>query len=83
MQVTLMIPEGYAVEELPKNVKATACNGDAMFRYMVQATGNSISARLSLNINRVLFSTEEYGELRQLFAMAAQTCNSKIIVKKL
>jgi hypothetical protein len=54
-----------------------------MFRYMVQATGNSISARLSLNINRVLFSTEEYGELRQLFAMAAQTCNSKIIVKKL
>ena len=83
MQVTLMIPEGYAVEELPKNVKATACNGDAMFRYMVQATGNSISARLSLNINRVLFSTEEYGDLRQLFAMAAQTCNSKIIVKKL
>ena len=82
MQVTLMLPEGYTVEESPSNIRVTACGGDVVFRYLAQVAGTTISSRLSLSINRVFFNTEEYEELRQLFGKIAEICNSKIVIKK-
>ena len=53
-----------------------------LFRYLAQVTGNTISARLTLSINRVFFDTEEYEDLRLLFGKIAEICNSKIVIKK-
>ena len=82
MQVTLMLPEGFKVEESPSNIRVSACGGDVVFRYLAQVTGNTISARLTLSINRVFFDTEEYEDLRLLFGKIAEICNSKIVIKK-
>ena len=82
MQVTLMVPEGYSIEESPQNTKVTACNGDVSFQYLAQVTGNSVSARLSMKTSRVLFSPEEYEELRLTFGKIAEICNAKIVIRK-
>ena len=77
-----MLPEGFKVEESPSNIRVSACGGDVVFRYLAQVTGNTISARLTLSINRVFFDTEEYEDLRLLFGKIAEICNSKIVIKK-
>ena len=82
MQVTVVVPEGYTIEDAPQNIRATACGGDITFRYLTQVAGNSITVRLTLNVGKVLFLTEEYEDLRQLFAKVAEICNAKIVIRK-
>lgn len=82
MQVMVMVPEGYSFEDAPQNIKATACGGEITFRYLTQVTDNSLSARLTLNVGKVMFTTEEYEDLRRLFAKIAEICNAKVVIKK-
>ncbi len=44
--------------------------------------GNNLMTRLTLNINRVIFSVEEYSDLNQLFGKIAELSNSRIVLKK-
>ena len=82
LQLTLAIPDGYTVDEIPGACNYTGCGGDIQFTFFHKMVGNNLMTRLTLNINRVIFSVEEYSDLNQLFGKIAELSNSRIVLKK-
>ncbi len=83
VQLILAIPEGYTVEEIPAPCNYTGCGGDVQFTFFHKKTLNSLMTRLTLAVNRVIFSAEEYADLNQLFGKIAELSNSRIVLKKI
>lgn len=82
VRFVLVIPDGYTVEEIPETCRYTGCGGDVTFSFIHQMRGNNLSVKMSLSIDRVIFSVEEYSDLNQLFGKVAELCNSRIVIKK-
>lgn len=82
VQLTLAIPDGYTVEEIPDACNYTGCGGDVQFTFFHKTMSNNLMTRMTLTVNRVLFSVEEYSDLNQMFAKIAELSNSRIVLKK-
>lgn len=82
VRFVLVIPDGYTIEEIPETCRYTGCGGDVVFSFIHKRMGNNLSVQMSLSINRVIFSVEEYSDLNQLFGKIAELCNSRIVIKK-
>ena len=76
------IPEGYAVDELPRSAKV-AFNGDeGFFEYMIQQDQSRIQLRSHLKLNETVFPSEDYNSLRDFFAFVLKKCNEQIVFKR-
>lgn len=80
--VTLMLPEGYAVEELPKSTRMTACDEGLACTLQVQHSGPMIQCLLDFNLSRVIFPATEYTDLSAFYGFLTDLCNSQIVIKK-
>jgi transglutaminase-like putative cysteine protease len=79
---SLMIPDGYVVDELPKSAKV-AFNGDqGYFEYLIANQGGQIQLRCRVKLNKAWFSPEDYGALRDFFAFIVKKENEQIVLKK-
>lgn len=77
------VPEGYLVDELPKQVMVKMNEqGDGQFEYRITQSGTSISMRSRLQIKRALFMPEEYEMLREFFAFVVKKHGEQIVFKK-
>jgi hypothetical protein len=77
------IPVGYTVDELPKQMMMKMNEeGDGTFEYRVSVSGNNISFRSRLIINRTFYMPEEYEMLREFFNMVVKKHNEQIVFKK-
>ena len=81
--LTLEVPEGYVVDELPKQL-AVKLNeqGDGRFEYRITQSGNVISLRSQIKLNRTYFLPEEYNQLREFFNLVVKKHNEQIVFKK-
>ncbi|WP_431215697.1 DUF3857 domain-containing protein [Puia sp. P3] len=67
---SMEIPEGYAVDEMPKSAKV-AFNGDqGMFEYLLEQQGAVIRMRCRLRLNKAWFPAEDYASLRDFLHMS-------------
>ncbi|HEX3933604.1 MAG TPA: hypothetical protein VHW43_02925, partial [Puia sp.] len=79
---SLMIPDGYVVDELPKSTKV-AFNGDqGYFEYLIVNQGGQIQLRCRVKLNKAWFAPEDYGGLRDFFAYIVKKENEQIVLKK-
>jgi Domain of Unknown Function with PDB structure (DUF3857)/Transglutaminase-like superfamily len=80
--LSMDIPEGYVVDELPKSAKV-ALNGDqGYFEYLLQAQGGKIQMRCRVRLSKALFPPEDYGSLRDFYAFIVKKENEQIVLKK-
>ena len=79
----IMIPAGYKVEELPKAKALALPNGSGKFLYNAAQNGSSIVVTSTLQINRSLFSQEEYEGLREFYAQVVAKQAEQIVLKKI
>jgi hypothetical protein len=80
--LSMDIPEGYVVDELPKSAKV-ALNGDqGYFEYLIQQQGDRIQMRCRVLLNKAVFQPEDYGSLRDFFAFIVKKENEQIVLKK-
>jgi hypothetical protein len=79
----LQIPEGYVIDELPKQlvVKLNE-NDDGMFEYRIAESGGTISLRSRLRLKRAYFQPDEYEMLREFFNLVVKKHNEQIVFKK-
>ncbi|MBI5372994.1 MAG: DUF3857 domain-containing protein [Sphingobacteriales bacterium] len=77
------VPVGYEVDELPKSmvVKMNE-NGDGVFEYRVSQSGNGISFRSRVRMERAYFLPEEYEMLREFFNLVVSKQAEQIVFKK-
>jgi hypothetical protein len=81
--LNMEIPEGYDVDELPKQIRAKFDEeGKTFFEYLVQNSGGMISLRSRVKIDRAFFEPDEYEGLREFFNLIVKKHNEQIVFKK-
>ena len=80
---TMVVPQGYAVDELPKSttVKLNE-NDDGIFQYVVSESGGTISLRSRIQLKRAYYLPDEYEILREFFNLVVKKQNEQIVLKK-
>ncbi len=79
---SLTIPEGYQVEELPKQVQFSMDNEGGTCRYLVQVVDNRILMTYIFSMNRIFFAAEEYNFLKEFWGTIVNKNNEMIVLKK-
>lgn len=81
--LTMEVPAGYTVDELPKQIIAKLDeNESAYFEYRITLSGTTISLRSRLKTTRTMFAPEEYEGLREFFNLIVNKQNEQIVFKK-
>jgi transglutaminase-like putative cysteine protease len=81
--LTMEVPAGYVVDELPKQVLAKYDeDGTSFFEYRIQQSGSTISLRSRIKLARAYYDPEEYAGLREFFNMVVKKHNEQIVFKK-
>lgn len=78
----LAIPEGYKVEELPKNKNILLGENDGKFSYVVGQMGDRIIVNMRFAIEKTLFIPSEYNNLKEFFDMVVAKEAEQIVLKK-
>lgn len=78
----ILIPEGFTVDELPKGKVIGLPEGAAKYSFSIVQLGNTVSVTSSLNINRGLFTQEEYLNLREFFGQIVAKQAEQIVLKR-
>ena len=81
--LTMEVPDGYEVDELPKQIRARFDEeGKTFFEYLVQQSGGTISMRSRIKIDRAFYEPDEYEGLREFFNLIVKKHNEQIVFKK-
>ena len=80
---TMAVPDGYFVDELPKQLIAKLDEDESTYyEYRIFQSGKTISVRSRLKISRTMFMPEEYENLREFFNLMVNKQNEQIVFKK-
>jgi hypothetical protein len=81
--LNMEVPEGYVVDELPKQMLAKYDEeGSSFFEYRIQQSGNTISLRSRIKLTRAFYEPDEYLGLREFFNLVVKKHNEQIVFKK-
>ncbi|GEM_PF-6453800 len=83
IQTTFQIPEGYAVEFLPKELAIPILRGKADYRIRYKAHKDHIEIQSFLSLRQEVFMPDDYTALRNLFEEIHATQSNPIILKKI
>ena len=81
--LTMDIPKGYKVDELPQSARIKLNENEGMFEYLIQADASTIQMRCRLMINRTFFPNEDYQTLRDFFGFVVKKEAEQIVFKKI
>lgn len=81
--LSMEVPKGFQVEELPKSARVSFMGTKGNFDYLIQQSGNTIQMRVHLKLNEATFSPDDYGPLRDFFAYIVKKENEQIVFKKI
>jgi hypothetical protein len=80
--LNLILPEGYIVEEAPRNLKVSLPNDDGEFRRLVQVDGNLLLLTSQIVIRKTRFAPEEYPGLREFYDRIVAAHAEPIVLKR-
>lgn len=81
--VTYTLPEGYVVDELPKSTRIETTDKELYAYYYVAQNNNQIIIRYNFKQSKLLFTPNQYAELKHFWELLADLNNSRIVIKKL
>jgi hypothetical protein len=80
--LTMEIPNGFKVDDIPKSVRGNYGENEGMFEYLIQQNPSNIQMRVHLKFNKATFGAEEYTALRDFFALVVKKESEQIVFKK-
>lgn len=78
----IAIPEGYVVDEVPKNCYLRLPENGGKYIYSISLSGNMIMFSSNLQVNNSLYSQTEYPNLREFYSMIVAKQAEQIVLKK-
>ncbi|MBC7748235.1 MAG: hypothetical protein H7Z76_06620 [Methylotenera sp.] len=81
--VSIEIPEGFKIENIPAPIELSTPNKLANFRFNISASDSKIQIVINYSINSAVIPDELYIEIRDFFSKMAYKENEKIVLKKL
>jgi hypothetical protein len=79
--LTMDVPSGFVVEEMPKSQKVLLNDG-GYFEYILTQDDDQIHFRTRIRLVRANYQPQEYAELREFFAAIVKKEGEKIVFKK-
>jgi hypothetical protein len=80
--ISLEIPNGYKIGEMPKSEKVILADSSALFEYMIDHDAERIQLHYRMQIRKTYFSVEEYKGLRDFFAFIIRKEKEQIVFSK-
>ena len=80
--LSMEIPTGYTVDEIPKSAKVSFNDGEGFFEYLINKSENGIQLRSRIVMKRANFAAEEYNSLRDFFGDVVKKHSEQIVLKK-
>jgi hypothetical protein len=80
--ITIKIPVGYKLEELPKAGVFVLPNKAGKYSYIVETENDVIKIRSQLTISKSFFEPNEYASLRELYNLVIEKQSQQIVFKK-
>lgn len=80
--LTMDIPNGYVVDELPKPAKVSFNDGEGFFEYLIVKGEDNIQFRSRIRLNQANFKSEDYASLREFFGFIVKKQSEQIVFKK-
>lgn len=80
--VSIKLPKGYMVDELPQNTRITLEENAGEFEYRIGVSGNVLQVRSRIFLNETYFEPEMYPDLRNFFDMIVKKHAEQIILKR-
>jgi hypothetical protein len=81
--LTMDMPKGYKVDELPKQARIMLNEDEGMFEYLISADESTIQMRCRLVIKKTFFPNEDYQTLRDFYAYIVKKEAEQIVFKKI
>jgi transglutaminase-like putative cysteine protease len=81
--LSMEVPKGFRVDELPKSARANYAGNQAVFEYLVQQGPDNIQMKVHLKFNQASFPTDQYSTLRDFFAYVVKKESEQIVFKKI
>jgi hypothetical protein len=78
----IQIPDGYSVEELPKQRMILLPSNGGKFVYTATLLGNTLNFVSQFIINKSIFTAEEYPHLREFYMQVVAKQAEQIVLKK-
>lgn len=79
---SIVIPEGYEIESLPKSINLAIENNVANFKYLIANAGNQIQLAVVMEINYSSVPANYYPDLKAFFGQLVEKEKEKIVLKK-
>lgn len=80
--LTMEIPDGYVVDEIPKSAKVLFNEDEGFFEYLFANNGDNIQFRSRIKLNKANFKPEDYASLREFFGFIVKKESEQIVLKK-
>ncbi len=77
------IPEGYEVESLPEPAKLRTEDNGLSVMISCSQTGSMVAATYRFSINKIMFLSEEYPMLREVYSQIIQKHAQPVVFKKI
>lgn len=76
------VPEGYEVEEAPKNAVVTLPENGGKFMYMIEKQGNSVQITSKISVLRPVYYAPDYPYLKEFYNLIVAKHAEQIVLKK-
>ena len=80
--ISIELPQGYAVESIPKPINLVTGDGIGSFKYSIANVGNKIQLSASATINFAIVSVEYYEVLKDFYQKIIEKESEKIVLVK-
>ena len=80
--MSMEVPEGYVIDELPKSAKVSFNENVGFFEYIVVKTETSIQLKSRVVLKKANFAPEDYNSLRDFFSFIVKKYSEQIVFKK-
>jgi hypothetical protein len=81
--LTLNLPEGYQVDQVPKPLVIKLPDNAASCTYQVSSTPNSVQIMYKFVINKVVFLPTEYGQIKKFYDAVVKKQAELVVLKKI
>lgn len=76
------IPKNYTIESMPSYINLYLPNNKGKYLFMIKSENGVIEVMSQLLLNKSVFTTDEYTELREVFNKMIAKQNEQIVLKK-
>lgn len=80
--MNLILPAGFKISSLPKNIKITLPDNGVAFTFLAQGENNVVQLKSTFNITRTKYEIDEYDQVKELFSNISKVFSQQIVLEK-